>query len=79
MRLVLLKNLRKKDHSKGTYVYYLMNSGKLHAYKNQDGYLCYDRDEYNNYRKQNHKGRPSKNKTQLVDLRKNKTKNKENN
>lgn len=74
MHLVKVKTLRKKDWSKGTLVYRLISQGKLKAYKNQDDELMYDRDEYNAYRKVNHRGRPRKETTEAisVDLRRKK-------
>lgn len=73
MRLVKVKTLREKDWSKGTIVYRLIQKGKLKAYKNQNNELMYDRDEYNAYRKVNHRGRPLKQETTIkVDLRRGK-------
>lgn len=74
MRLVLVRTVRKKNWSLGTMIYNLINKGKIKGYRNQNGLLCYDRDEYNAYRKVNHRGRPSKNKDITnVDLRRKKT------
>lgn len=73
MRLVKVKTLREKDWSKGTIVYRLIQKGKLKAYRNQNNELMYDRDEYNAYRKVNHRGRPLKQETTIkVDLRRGK-------
>lgn len=73
MRLCKVKTLREKDWSKGTIIYRLLAKGKLKAYKNQDGELMYDKDEYSAYRKVNHRGRPAKQKeTTNVDLRRKK-------
>ena len=73
MRLVKIKTLREKDWSKGTIVYRLIQKGKLKAYRNQNNELMYDRDEYNAYRKVNHRGRPLKQETTIkVDLRRGK-------
>lgn len=73
MRLVKVKTLRKKNWSMGTMVYRLIATGKLKAYKNQDDELMYDRDEYNAYRKVNHRGRPLKQSNiNNVDLRRKK-------
>lgn len=73
MRLVKVKTLREKDWSRGTIVYRLIQKGKLKAYRNQNNELMYDRDEYNAYRKVNHRGRPLKQETTIkVDLRRGK-------
>ena len=73
MRLVKVKTLREKDWSKGTIVYRLIQKGKLKAYRNQNNELMYDRDEYNAYRKVNHRGRPLKQENTIkVDLRRGK-------
>ena len=73
MRLVKVKTLRKKNWSMGTIIYRLIAQGKIKAYKNQDGELMYDRDEYNAYRKVNHRGRPLKQSNiEKVDLRRKK-------
>lgn len=74
MRLVKVKTLRQKDWSKGTIIYKLIKEGKIKAYKNQNNELCYDRDEYAQYRKVNHRGRPLKQQdVEIVDLRRKKT------
>lgn len=73
MRLVKVKTLREKDWSRGTIVYRLIQKGKLKAYRNQNNELMYDRDEYNAYRKVNHRGRPLKQEATIkVDLRRGK-------
>ncbi len=73
MRLVKVKTLREKDWSRGTIVYRLIQNGKIKSYRNQDGELMYDRDEYAAYRKVNHRGRPLKeDRTIKVDLRRGK-------
>lgn len=72
MRLVKVKTTRKKNWSLGTMIYRLIHQGKIKGYKNQNGELCYDRDEYSAYRKVNHRGRPNKAKTEAVDLRRKK-------
>lgn len=69
MRLVLVKTVRLKDNSKATMIYKLIKDGKLKGYANQNGELMYDRDEYSNYRKVNHRGRPRKIETTKVDTR----------
>ena len=62
MQLCKVKTLRQKDWSKGTMIYKLISQGKIKAYKNQDGELMYDRDEYSAYRKITRRGRPLKQK-----------------
>ena len=73
MHLVKVKTIAKKNHSLSVRIYYLIQKGKITAYKNQDGSLMYDRDEFNAYRKVNHRGRKPKAVDVIdVDLRKKK-------
>ena len=55
-------------------IYRLLQSGKMTKYVNQNGELCFDRDELAKYRKQEHRGRPIKEKDNAiqVDLRRKK-------
>lgn len=56
-----LKEVRKiQDRSKKVYLHYLVSKGKLKQYVSDKGYVCYDTDEYREYKKNVHMGRPLK-------------------
>ena len=47
-----LKEIRKiQDRSKKVYMHYLVAKGKLKQYVSEKGYVCYDTDEYREYKK----------------------------
>ena len=57
----MLKPVSKiEDEQEKRYVYILMKRKKLKKYSNIAGYLCYDEEEYENYKKHSKKGRPIK-------------------
>ena len=60
--------LRKVDRPKATYIYYLQTIGELKRIINENGYVCYDEDEYKLRAKTKHQGRPTK---EMIEERKN--------
>ena len=60
MKLVKVKDLRDIDNSKAVYVYKLIEDGKLKRYIQDDGYVYYDEEEYETYKRTTRQGRPTK-------------------
>lgn len=60
--------LRRVDRPKATYIYYLQTRGELKRIINENGYVCYDEDEYKLRAKTKHQGRPVK---EIIEERKN--------
>lgn len=59
---MVLKEIRKiQDRNKKIYLHSLVSKGKLKQYTNEKGYVCYDADEYKEYKKHVRVGRPLKN------------------
>ena len=59
----MLKEIRKiPDRNKQVYMHLLIKRGKLKRHVSEKGYVCYDTDEYKEYKKNVHIGRPLKTK-----------------
>lgn len=57
----MLKEIRKiPDWSRRIYLHNLTNTGKLNKYISALGYVCYDTEEYKEYKKNTRVGRPPK-------------------
>ena len=69
MKLVKVRTTRKKNWSKGTFIYRLISNGKLKAYRNELGDLMYDVAEYNAYQKKEHRGRPRTKQFDITDVK----------
>lgn len=62
MKIVRLKDIRKTDSKKSSLVVVYQAQGHIKRYVNDEGYVCFDDDEYNEYRSKKKKvGRPAKN------------------
>lgn len=57
----MIKELRlETNKSKHHYLSYLMNSGRITKYVNDEGFSCYDTEEYEEYKRNARRGRPVK-------------------
>lgn len=57
----MLKEIRRiREKPKATYIYFLMNKGKIPKHINEKGYVCYDTDELKAFQKTHKRGRPPK-------------------
>lgn len=60
MEIKELRKLNNENHSKTIYIRYLQSIGELTRIINEEGYLCYDEDEYNARARKVKWGRPIK-------------------